>query len=1496
MPKNLKSFVSLILCFIMLGSCFPGSFVFASDERAQRTVYLHAQGENPSGKTDVSTVYLGDETDVYFAVDKPNKGEVKDGVHTQPQYDLNGYTVTIYFDEDYFSLKDETAPIDYTLPQKDLPTGSASKGYYVYRHGSGEKVIDGKTYKSAYITVFFSGVYIPEKEGEWYDLCKLPLTPKRTGSTQVFFDVSGTDGESVELFAKDVSGELDAQSFECFPVNAGVHNITIKSQPRPSAPRAEPSAGSYTEKQTVTLKCADGCEIYYSTDGVNFDKYSSPFEVAETTTVVCYAVRISDGRKSSEVSYTYKIVPNPPYLFVDKNGEKTLIPNVYSEYSAFSVYVSDKSVFGNIDDASEVYYTFSNASAQEPEIGGNPETQWVKIDKKSLKINILKKCTLRLITQKKGEFSDVSEYYLSVKPSRVSADVPSGEYDGKIDVSLKCETSGAKIFYTLNGADPVTGGSEFFGTLTVAKDATLRAVAYYDGTFGEISSYYYIFKSHDDYGIDAFYPSGVYEGSVNVTLTANNPENSIEYSTDGKNTWQKYDGTLVFDKDTILYARAADKDGVRHTDVEFTYKIKPLPPRFAPESTQFTNAKSITVYCEESVNNLTESTTERYDLFYTLDGTDPISSESRIKADESSDSADIEITKYTVVKAVVLKDKTTYSNVVTHSYDIVIKKPTRPAMTLTPGRYVRKIDSETGFFTQFIPVSGGTQIYYTIGYNGGFLPDPVPGGADTLKYDGEPIEVKGETVIKAVAVNIFGVKSDIGIFSYTVVPEAPRCAPSASVSGDRLPVVPVSAVAGSTVKYSINGFENEFLCENKNFYIDTQTGGAYLDKDCTMPINDKKTDISSPAVVEIMSELDSVSSETNRYTYSLSNGDVLAPPFADRETGEYEEIKIDDENNLLYVKLYSLNSGDVIKYKLDNAPQWTDYDGGEIKLDTDTVLQIISEKDGKQSASASYVYNFVPLAPIITLPSGRYLKSDSPTTKIELDKRAPDKNYTIWYRANGDKQDYRYTGNFEREINKTMSFKAYAVNEETGKKSKNTIHYYIIESDGALTGNVYVASPFDVPRISADVLSEGEYAKGIKLLTQRSGAEIHYSYSYEQIGSDDMVSKGEFVYDNTPITVNPAMTKIKITAHLEENGVKISGSEETFEIEFVHLNVPETSLGYDKTEFAKGTEYTLVNAYPNDENILIYYTLDGTDAKNGKIYNGEKFALSQKTTVKAVYMSACSKCGKCKDGKKDECLYKVYGKTGTYMYTVPSTAGGGGGGGGTRTVDNTRKYTSDIFGNESPTHIGYIKGYPDGSVKPDGDITREEMTAVLYRITNHEYEKPFAATGEVFGDIDLDRWSARDIEYMAEKGIAKGYPDGLFKPSNPLTRAEFAALICRFAKFEYDDNSQNPFPDLDKTHWAYNDILSLNSAKLMTGYEDGTFRAQSNITRAEVMTVINKILGRNPSDEYVKTLGYNPYNDLEKDKWYYVAVLEATVTHNYYLGKNGVEIKWEDCK
>ena len=90
--------------------------------------------------------------------------------------------------------------------------------------------------------------------------------------------------------------------------------------------------------------------------------------------------------------------------------------------------------------------------------------------------------------------------------------------------------------------------------------------------------------------------------------------------------------------------------------------------------------------------------------------------------------------------------------------------------------------------------------------------------------------------------------------------------------------------------------------------------------------------------------------------------------------------------------------------------------------------------------------------------------------------------------------------------------------------------------------------------------------------------------------------------------------------------------------------------------------------------------------------------------------------------------------------------------------------------------------------------------------------------------------------------------------------------------------------------------MALYGAGMISGYEDGTIRPEKEISRAEVMKTINLLLGRNPSEPYVKSLDYNPFNDLKTDTWYYVIVLEATVTHNYILDDKGFEIKWEDCK
>lgn len=1548
-----RKILSIILSMVIIIGLFPCGISAAGNEKTLRTVYLHAQGENPQVTTNNSTVYMGENADIYFSVDDPNKGIFENDIHKEPQYDMNGYTLRICFDSDYFDFagSDNSAPIDYEIPDKNFGTTDKddeslgddtgtdvpqSVGYFVYKHGSGTYKFGTKTYKTAYITVFFSGGYVPQKEPTklWYNLAKLSLTPKKTGSTDVFIDIdSGDENYALELFAKNMTDALSEQTFDFDAVNGGYHHILIKDKSKPAPPIATPTSGSYIEKVTVELTHDNNLPIYYTDDGSEPSLsssrilYTGPIEITRDMEIKCCAYRASDEKYSNSVSYEYKILPERPYLFTEADGstDKTLLPDINSISSKISAYVSDNKTFREIADGSEVYYTFSDAVLPDDKTlitddASGAHTEWVKVTKLHPVIEIDENCTVRLVTDKGGHISEEAYYYFKIKPLPPVASHASGEYTKKIDVTLTSETQNAQIFYTTDGSDPQTNGIEYKGIpITLAKDTTLRAVSQYDSEWSDKASYYYLFSFYDDFGVDAFYPSGVYEGSVNVTLTPNNPAYTVMYQLDNS-SWQVYDGVLTIDKDTDITAKAVEfeADGVtvkaEGEPYTFTYKIKPLPPEFAPESTQFTNANRITVYTPES----TSATTSRFKLYYTLDGTDPITSPTAILANEASDSAIINITKYTVVTAVVLKDDTSYSNVVKHSYDIVTLKPVKPLTTLLPGYYTHEIGNDP-YSTQFMPVAQGTYIYYTISRDGSLCPDPVPNTPGTVQYNpGDYIPVTGNTVIKAVAVNAFGVKSDVGIFSYTVTPEAPKAAPSATIDGE-LPVVPVDAVRGSTVKYKIGGFENEFLnSADERFYIDTKTGMAYRDKACTEQLGYLNTSVNSGSVtLEISATLDGVESDTNRYTYSAASGALPAPPYADKETGTYEEIKIDDNNNLLKVMLYSLNNGGKIQYRLDNKGNWNDYTDGsglllkpENKNQDTIVLQLRYEKDGKYSPVVSYVYNFVPVAPIIELPSGTYLSSDDIYTKIAFNKDIPtDKRYTIFYRRNGDATDRRY--NFSEiepedlDIDHTMTIKAYVLNEDTGRVSENTIHYYIIENGNAASGSVYIAYPYDVERISAHLLGTGDYAEGIKLLSQNKTADIHYYYSYTKKADGQTITTNTAVYDiSRPIIPTELMDDITVVASLYDENGKIDGSDGVFVIDFVHLEVPVTSLeASGKVEFPKGTKYTIINDYPGDENIILYYTLDGSDPQNEsnpnrKIYNGEELQLNGATTVKCVYFSACGKCVECKVPNKAGCWHGVYGETGSYKYTVPtviSGGGGGGGGGGSVTIDKTRKYTKDIFGNEHPTHIGYINGYPDGSVKPEGDITREEITSILYRITNHQYEKPFVATGEVFPDVELSRWSNQEIEYMADKEIVLGYPDGEFKPAKHLTRAEFATLIFRFTGIE-KVKIRNPFKDVEADHWAYNEILALVNSSLMEGYPDNTFKPDNNITRAEVMTVINKLLGRKPYESYVKSLHFNPYNDLSEDEWYYVTVLEATITHNYWLDAKGFEYKWEDWK
>lgn len=162
-----------------------------------------------------------------------------------------------------------------------------------------------------------------------------------------------------------------------------------------------------------------------------------------------------------------------------------------------------------------------------------------------------------------------------------------------------------------------------------------------------------------------------------------------------------------------------------------------------------------------------------------------------------------------------------------------------------------------------------------------------------------------------------------------------------------------------------------------------------------------------------------------------------------------------------------------------------------------------------------------------------------------------------------------------------------------------------------------------------------------------------------------------------------------------------------------------------------------------------------------------------------------------------------------------------------------------------------------------------------------------------FPDVDQSRWSVTAISYMNKLGIVKGYPDGDFKPEASITRAEFAAMAARFADLQEGDKT---FSDLDSSHWAYDVVRKAASAGWISGYPDGTFKADNPITRAEVVTITNKMLNRKADQDFVdrnldKLLSFI---DLNKDYWAYYPIVEATNGHDYIRSTNKVDEKWQE--
>ncbi len=213
---------------------------------------------------------------------------------------------------------------------------------------------------------------------------------------------------------------------------------------------------------------------------------------------------------------------------------------------------------------------------------------------------------------------------------------------------------------------------------------------------------------------------------------------------------------------------------------------------------------------------------------------------------------------------------------------------------------------------------------------------------------------------------------------------------------------------------------------------------------------------------------------------------------------------------------------------------------------------------------------------------------------------------------------------------------------------------------------------------------------------------------------------------------------------------------------------------------------------------------------------------------------------------------------------------------------------------EDGYHKVYIHGYPDGTVQPYGNITREEVVTALYRLLKDEVKSEITTTENSFTDVEEDRWSVTEVSSMANGGYVNGYEDGSFRPANAITRAEFAAIMLRFFSTGDAVGSVNPYMDITG-HWGEDAIVAAYNMNLFVGYGDGTFKPDTYITRAEAMTVINRITIRKPHKEGFAE-GHIDWPDISENDWFYNDVIEATNSHDYIRIDDLMTEDWTELK
>ena len=198
-------------------------------------------------------------------------------------------------------------------------------------------------------------------------------------------------------------------------------------------------------------------------------------------------------------------------------------------------------------------------------------------------------------------------------------------------------------------------------------------------------------------------------------------------------------------------------------------------------------------------------------------------------------------------------------------------------------------------------------------------------------------------------------------------------------------------------------------------------------------------------------------------------------------------------------------------------------------------------------------------------------------------------------------------------------------------------------------------------------------------------------------------------------------------------------------------------------------------------------------------------------------------------------------------------------------------------------HYSYLIGYSDGTVRPNGKITRAEVATIFFRLLDDDTRAKYWSSKNDFSDVSADKWYNNAVSTLCNMGVIGGYADGTFRPDAPISRAEFAKIAVSFTQ-NNGSAVYNYFTDVKTTDWFAPYVTAAKDAGLIEGYSDGSFKPESKITRAEACAIVNRTLGRKPSKAHMKISDRIDWPDVQTTDWFYEAIMEATNSHTCTMG------------